>query len=67
MSELDNLKHDAENYAKDHPQQVQEGEHAAEREVESKFGLGGGQDQGNQGQDQNGQQDQDQQDQQDQQ
>jgi hypothetical protein len=53
MSEFDKLKDDAEQYAQQHPQQVQEGEHDAEK----KFGLGGGQqqDQGGQQQDQGGQ------------
>jgi hypothetical protein len=66
MSEFDKLKDDAEQYGQQHPQQVQEGE----QDVEKKFGLGGGQnqDQGGQnqggygqdqsGQDQGGQQDQ---------
>jgi len=31
MSEFDKLKDDAEQYAKDHPEQVQKGEQAAER------------------------------------
>ena len=59
VSEFDKLKDDAEQYAQQHPQQVQEGEQDAEK----KFGLGGGQqqDQGSQqqsdqyGQDQGGQ------------
>ena len=52
MSEFDKLKDDAEHYAQQHPQQVQEGEQDAEK----KFGLGGGQqDQGGQQQDQGGQ------------
>ncbi len=46
MSEFDNLKDKAEQYAQQHPEQVKEGEEA----VEKKFGLGQ-QDQGNQGQD----------------
>jgi hypothetical protein len=50
VSEFDNLKDDAEQYAQQHPQQIREGEDAAEK----KFGIGQ-QDQGNQGQ---GQQDQ---------
>ena len=45
MSEFDNLKDDAEQYAQQHPQQIREGEDAAEK----KFGIGQ-QDQGNQGQ-----------------
>jgi hypothetical protein len=59
MSEFDKLKDDAEQYAQQHPQQVQEGE----QDVEKKFGLGGGQQQsqgGQYGQDQGGQQSQDQ-------
>ena len=58
MSEFDNLKNEAEQYAQQHPQQIKEGEDA----VEKKFGMGqqdqygqGQQDQGNYGQ---GQQDQ---------
>ena len=52
MSEFDQLKGNAEQYAKDHPEQVHEGEQDAENAVESKtgFGDGGGQ------QDQGGQQ-----------
>lgn len=38
MSEFDNLKNDAEQYAKGHPQQVREGEQDAEHAVESKLG-----------------------------
>ena len=49
MSEFDQLKDDAEKYAKDHPDQVQKGEDA----VEDKLGLQG-QDSGS-GQDQSGQ------------
>jgi len=46
MSEFDKLKDDAEQYAKDHPEQVQKGEQAAER----KPGLPGqGGDQAGQG------------------
>ena len=65
MSEFDKLKDEGEQYAKDHPEQVQKGEQAAEK----KLGLPGeggnqagqgGQDQAQQGQ---GQQDQAQQDQ----
>ena len=33
MSELDDLKNDAEKYAKDHPQQVQEGEQELEKKL----------------------------------
>lgn len=47
MSEFDKLKDDAEQYAKDHPEQVQKGEQEAEHAVENKLGIGG-QDQGNQ-------------------
>ena len=64
MSEFGKLEGDAEQYAKDHPQQVHEGEQDAEHAAESKLGLGGGQNQGDQqGQDtqqnQGDQQDQD--------
>ena len=64
MSEFDNLKNEAEQYAQQHPQQVKEGEDA----VEKKFGMGQ-QDQSSQGgpQDQYGQGQQDQGNQQDQQ
>lgn len=48
MSEFGKLEGDAEQYAKDHPQQVHEGEQDAEHAVESKFGIGGDQNQGNQ-------------------
>jgi hypothetical protein len=54
MSEFDKLKDDAEQYGQQHPQQVQEGE----RDVEKKFGIGGGQPGQNQSQSQSGQQDQ---------
>jgi hypothetical protein len=37
MSEFDKLKDEGEQYAKDHPEQVKEGETA----VEKKLGLGG--------------------------
>ena len=58
MSEFDKLKDEGEGYAKDHPQQVHEGEQDAEHAVENKFGIGG--DQGQNGQQgQTGQQDQD--------
>jgi hypothetical protein len=50
MSEFDQLKDDAEKYAKDHPDQVQKGEDA----VEDKLGLQG-QDSGSGQQDQSGQ------------
>lgn len=33
MSELDDLKNDAEKYAKDHPQQVKEGEQELEKKL----------------------------------
>ena len=57
MSEFDNLKNEAEQFAQQHPQQVKEGEDAAEK----KFGMGQ-QDQSGQGgpQDQYGQGQQDQ-------
>jgi hypothetical protein len=58
MSEFDKLKDSGEQYAKDHPQQVHEAEQDAEHAVESKTGLGEGQNQGSQGQsgqDQSGQ------------
>jgi hypothetical protein len=45
MSEFNKLKDDAEQYGKDHPQQVHEAEQDAEHAAESKFGSGGGQDQ----------------------
>lgn len=60
MSEFDNLKDDAEKEVKEHPEQVQKGEQAAEK----KLGLPGqggdqpnpgAQDQGQQGQGQQGQ------------
>jgi hypothetical protein len=65
MSEFDKLKDDAEQYAKDHPEQVQKGEQAAEKKLGlpgeggNQTGQGGQaqQDQAQQGQDQ-GQQDQ---------
>jgi hypothetical protein len=56
MSEFDKLVGDAEQEAKDHPQQVQEAEKDAEHAVESKIGDGTGQNQGddqNQGDQQN--------------
>jgi hypothetical protein len=58
MSEFNKLKDEGEQYAKDHPEQVHGAEQKAEHAVESKFGIGGQQDQGQQDQDQ---QDQDQQ------
>ncbi len=69
MSEFGKLEGDAEQYAKDHPQQVHEGEQDAEHAAESKLGPVEGQNQGDQQgqdtqQDQGAQQDQgDQQDQ----
>jgi hypothetical protein len=51
MSEFDKLKDDAENYAQDHPDQVQKGEDAAEK----KLGLPGQEDSGSGQQDQRGQ------------
>ena len=64
MSEFDKLKDDAEQYAKDHPEQVQKAEQDAEHAVESKFGIGGEQgaqqDPNQPGQDQQNQDQQDQ-------
>ena len=51
MSEFDKLKDDAEKYAQDHPDQVQQGEDT----VEKKLGLPGQQDSGSGQQDQSGQ------------
>jgi hypothetical protein len=48
MSEFDQLKDDAEKYAKDHPDQVHKGEQDAEHAAESKLGIGGDQQQGSQ-------------------
>ena len=67
MSEFDKLTDDAEKYAKDHPEQVQKGEQAAEKKLGlpgdagNQAGQGGNQaDQGNQGtQDAQGQAQQD--------
>jgi hypothetical protein len=56
MSEFDKLLGDAEQEAKDHPQQVHEAEQDAEHAVENKIGDGTRQNQGNdqsQGDDQN--------------
>jgi hypothetical protein len=56
MSELNKLVGDAEQEAKDHPQQVHEAEQDAEHAVENKVGDGTGQNQGgnqNQGDEQN--------------
>ena len=54
MSEFDNVKDKAEQYAQQHPDQVEKGEDA----IEQKLGLGeqdqAGQDQDNQGKDQQG-------------
>ena len=47
MSEFDKLKDDAEQYAKDHPQQVHEAEQGVERAVEDKLDIGQGQAQDN--------------------
>lgn len=55
MSEFNKLTDEAEQYAKDHPEQVQKAEQGAEHAVEDKLGMGG-QDQGQQ--DQGQQQDQ---------
>ena len=57
MGEFDNVIGDAEQEAKDHPQQVHEAEQDAEHAVENKFGGGTGQNQGGD-QDQNGGQNQ---------
>jgi len=57
MSEFDKLKDDAEQYAKDHPEQVQKAEQGAEHAVESKFGIGGEQGAGGQQGQGDGQQD----------
>jgi hypothetical protein len=46
MGEFDKLIGDAEQEAKDHPQQVHEAEQDAEHAVESKIGDGAGQNQG---------------------
>ena len=53
MSEFDQLKNDAEGYAKDHPEQVQKAEQEAEKFAKDKFGGG---DQGQDGQQQDDQQ-----------
>lgn len=58
MSEFDQLKNDAEGYAKDHPEQVQKGEQEAEKLAKDKFGDGG--DQGQDAQQQDDQQQDDQ-------
>jgi hypothetical protein len=58
MSEFDNLKDDAEQYAKAHPQQVKQAEQDAEHAAESKLDPSGQQGQGNQ-QDQPGDSDHD--------
>ncbi len=55
MSEFDKLKDDAEKEAKDHPEQVQKGEQAAEKKLGLPGDTGsqagqGGQDQAQQGQ-----------------
>ena len=60
MSEFDNLKNEAEQYGQQHPDQIKEGEDA----VEKKFGMGQGQQGGQQGQGQQDQYGQGQQDQQ---
>lgn len=49
MSEFDKLVGDAEQEAKDHPQQVHEAEQDAEHAAESKFGIGQDHQQGDQG------------------
>lgn len=48
MSEFDKLTNEAEQYAKDHPEQVRKAEQDAEHAVEGKLGLGGEQGQGGQ-------------------
>ena len=48
MSEFDKLKDDAEQYAKDHPQQVHEAEQDIEHAVENKVDPGGQQGQDDQ-------------------
>ena len=62
MSEFDNLKNDAEQYAQQHPDQIKEGEDAAEKKFglgqQDQSGQGGPQDQYGQGQQDQGQQDQ---------
>ena len=65
MSEFDKLKDDAEQYGKDHPEQVQKGEQAAEKKLGLPEQGGGqsGQDAQAQGQQDQGQQDQGQQNQ----
>ena len=50
MSEFDKLKDDAEKYGQDHPEQVQKGEQAAEKEL----GLPGQENSGSGQQDQSG-------------
>jgi hypothetical protein len=47
MSEFDKLKDDAEQYAKDHPQQVHEAEQGVEHAVEKELGVDRGQAQDN--------------------
>ncbi|HTR95388.1 MAG TPA: hypothetical protein VMI73_26960 [Trebonia sp.] len=54
MSEFDQLKNDAEGYAKDHPEQVQKAEQEAENFAKDKFGGGGDQGQDGQQDDQQG-------------
>jgi hypothetical protein len=55
MSEFDQLKNDAEGYAKDHPDQVKKGEQEAEKLAKDKFGGGGDQGQDDQQGDTQGQ------------
>ena len=70
MSEFDNLKNEAEQYAQQHPEQVKEGEDAVEKKFgmgqQDQSGQGGPQDQYGQGQQDQGNYGQGQQDQQDQ-
>jgi hypothetical protein len=47
MSEFDKLKDDAQQYAKDHPQQVHEAEQGVEHAVEKELGVDRGQAQDN--------------------
>jgi hypothetical protein len=60
VSEFDKLRDSAEQYAKEHPEQVQKAEQGAEHAVESRLGLGDQQGQDEQGQGQQGQDQQDQ-------
>ncbi len=59
MSEFDNLKNEAEQYAQQHPDQIKEGEDVVEKKFgmgqQDQSGQGGQQDQGQGGQGQQGQ------------